>query len=264
MKHRKYLHIIVTCFCALVFIVVLAMKTNAQGLLRDNPYITLSPDGNAFTTNADETDTEWYDKGHTVYFQKDINLRETVKGEHYYNYIRTGQVPVGKWSVEHVYGSCIHRRKFQINSYHGVIFRKEICGESYYSGWLAYCADCGQRVADCYVYMSEETARNLPDLDMSMAYYYRCPHCTHLEQGVPAQATELDRKYPNILIISVNPTATQASYSIAKNAYARPQTLITITAPTTEEAVQFIADATTTLRSEFEKAERSRSNTYNA
>ena len=85
-----------------------------------------------------------------------------------------------------------------------------------------------------------------------------------VKQVEPAQATELDRKYPNILIISVNPTASQATYSIAKNAYARPQTLITITAPSTEEAIAFITDATTTLRAELEKAERNRSNTYNA
>lgn len=85
-----------------------------------------------------------------------------------------------------------------------------------------------------------------------------------VKQVEPARATELDRKYPNILIISINPTASQATYSIAKNAYARPQTLITITAPTKEEAVQFISEATTTLRAEFEKAERNRSNTYNS
>ena len=184
MKRRIYSYMIGTFLCALVFVFVLAMKTNAQVLLRDNPYITLSPDGKAFTTNADETNTEWYEKGYTVSFKESINLREIVKGEHYYDYIRIDQVPVGKWTVEHAPARCIHSRQFQINSYHGVAFRKEICWEAYYSGWMAYCADCGQRVVDCYFYMSEETARNLSNLDMSMAYYYRCPHCTHLEQGV--------------------------------------------------------------------------------
>ena len=85
-----------------------------------------------------------------------------------------------------------------------------------------------------------------------------------VKQVEPASATELDRKYPNILIISINPTASRATYSVAKNAYARPQTLITITAPSVAEAQAFITEATTTLRSEFEKAERQRSNTYNS
>ena len=85
-----------------------------------------------------------------------------------------------------------------------------------------------------------------------------------VKQVEPARATELDRKYPNILIISINPTASRATYSVAKNAYARPQTLITITAPSVAEAQAFITEATTTLRSEFEKAERQRSNTYNS
>ena len=85
-----------------------------------------------------------------------------------------------------------------------------------------------------------------------------------VKQVEPARATELDRKYGNILIISINNTASEATYSIAKNVYARPQTLITITAPSTEDAVEFVVAATPTLRSEFEKAERNRNNTQNA
>lgn len=85
-----------------------------------------------------------------------------------------------------------------------------------------------------------------------------------VKQVEPSRATELDRKYPNILIFSINPAASEATYSVAKNAYARPQTLITVTAPSVESAVKFITDVTSTLRSEFEKAERNRSNTYNA
>lgn len=84
-----------------------------------------------------------------------------------------------------------------------------------------------------------------------------------VKQVEPARATELDCKYGNILIISINNTASEATYSIAKNVYARPQTLITITAPSTEDAVEFVVAATPTLRSEFEKAERNRNNTQN-
>lgn len=184
MKRRILFYVIYIFVCALVFMSVFTVRASAQVLLRDNAYIKLSPDGNAFTTNADETDTEWYEKGYTVYIQKEISLGATKTGEHYYDYIRKDHVPVGWWCVEHVPGCCIHSREFLINRYHGVDFRKEICQKDYYSGWRAYCADCGQQVVYNYFYMSEETAENLTSLDMSMAYYYRCPHCTHLEQGV--------------------------------------------------------------------------------
>ena len=85
-----------------------------------------------------------------------------------------------------------------------------------------------------------------------------------VKQIEPNQATELDRKYPNVLTLSINPAASQASYSVAKNTYAYPQTLITITAPSVDSAIEFIADATPTIRAEFEKGERTSSNTYNA
>lgn len=85
-----------------------------------------------------------------------------------------------------------------------------------------------------------------------------------VKQVEPAKATELDRKYSNVLAISINPTVAEATYSVAKNTYARPQTLITVTAPSVESAVAFIDDATATLRTEFEKGERTTSNTYNA
>ena len=85
-----------------------------------------------------------------------------------------------------------------------------------------------------------------------------------VKQVEPAKATELDRKYSNVLAISINPTVAEATYSVAKNSYARPQTLITVTAPSVESAIAFINDATATLRAEFEKGERTTSNTYNA
>ena len=85
-----------------------------------------------------------------------------------------------------------------------------------------------------------------------------------VKQVEPAKATELDRKYSNVLVISINPTVAEPTYSVAKNTYARPQTLVTVTAPSVESAIAFIDDATATLRAEFEKGERTTSNTYNA
>ncbi len=184
MKRQVWFRFFCVLICALSLSCALWINSRAETVLRTNPYITLSPDKNAFTTNADDRDTEWYTRGYTVSIQSELNLRETKPGEHYYNVVRKGEVSVGKWVVEHVPARCVHNIVLKINHYHGVEFRKDICEVPYYSGWVAYCADCGQRVVDHYFYMSDETAGHLTSLDMSMAYYYRCPHCTHLEQGV--------------------------------------------------------------------------------
>ncbi len=183
MRRQMWFRLVCIFICVLGLSGTFWIKGQAATGFKTNPYITLSPDENAFTTNADEEETEWYTKGYTVSIQKELNLRETKQGEHYYDVIKKGEVPVGKWIVEHVPARCVHNMILKINSFHGVEFRKDICGEPYYSGWVSYCADCGQRVVDNYFYISDETAGYLKSLDMSMAYYYRCPHCTHLEQG---------------------------------------------------------------------------------
>ena len=85
-----------------------------------------------------------------------------------------------------------------------------------------------------------------------------------VKQVALASATELDRKYPNLLAISINPAAEQATYSVSKNIYARPQSVITITAPSVESATEFVKEATNTIRAEFERGERNKSNRANA
>ena len=85
-----------------------------------------------------------------------------------------------------------------------------------------------------------------------------------VKQTAPNMATELDKKYGNLLVFSINPAAQEATYSVSKNVYARPQTIITITAPSVEAATAFVKAATSTLRAEFEKAERNKSNRLNA
>ena len=152
------------------------------GLL-ENPKITFSPDGNAFTTNADEKNTEWYENGYTIHTGKQSALRTPKEGEHLYSVINDDKVNIGKWVVEHERGQCIHVRMVDVANFHGVRFDKNICFSDYYSGWMGYCADCNQKVTSGLFYMSDDTAITISELDMSMAYYYRCPHCTHLEQG---------------------------------------------------------------------------------
>ena len=174
----KCLIFIVLCLSGLI-----GKASEAEAGLLNNPYVTFSPDGNAFTTNADERNTKWYDAGYTINIDNVSTLGEPGIGEHLYTVIKTGDIPVNKWVVEHAPARCIHNQILTISNYHGVEFSKEICYREYYSGWMAYCADCNQKVVNRYIYMSAEAAKSIRKLDMSLAYYYRCPHCTHLEQG---------------------------------------------------------------------------------
>ena len=166
----------------LLFTYCAILEVNAS--VQDNPYITFSPDGEAFTTNADERNTVWYQNGYTVYTGKSSTLREVEKGEHLYAAIRKDHVPVKKWVVTYPSGQCIHDDKPGENYFHGVKYSTTSCFKPYYSGWIGYCADCDQKVINAFFYMSEQAALSLKELDMSLAYYYRCPWCTNLEMGV--------------------------------------------------------------------------------
>ncbi len=180
---RKYI------FCKILAAVILCLAgmcvpaLTAEAGLRENPFVTFSPDGQAFTTNADEKDTEWYKRGYTVYTGRTSALRDIKTGEHYYAAIKSTNVAIGKWMVDFERGRCIHS-KYLDTYFHGVQFSREVCYREYYSGWAAYCADCGQKVTDFHTYMSDEAAAAIDELDMTLGYYYRCPWCTKLEMGV--------------------------------------------------------------------------------
>ena len=53
-----------------------------------------------------------------------------------------------------------------------------------YSGWKAYCADCGEAITHSLLYMSKEAAASITQMQMGLTYYYLCPFCANLEQGV--------------------------------------------------------------------------------
>ncbi len=152
----------------------------------NSSYVSFSPDGKAWTTNAGDTDYTWYD-GDVAHTGIASSVRAVNAGEHYYSYRRTGTIPVGYWQVEHQHGHCVH------NAYpgaeweslwHGVPVKRNLCGGYYYSGWVAYCADCGERLTQL-VYMSKEAAYSIDYLDIGdMFYYYCCPWCENFEQGV--------------------------------------------------------------------------------
>ena len=157
-------------------------RQEAQASIWENPYVTFSPDGLAFTTNAGDRNIERFPKGYTVYTGMESILRSPEKGEHLYSVIVTGNVRVGKWVVDNA-GECMHNPGISISNFHGVTFAKSYCHGYYYSGWLGYCADCNQSTTP-YFYMSDEAAASLKELYIPLAYYYLCPWCTHLEQGV--------------------------------------------------------------------------------
>lgn len=164
------------------------MKIPAEAVYEGIANVSMSPDGNAFTTHSGDTDTEWYEQGYEVTTGITGHGRKPLEWEHFYETERTDTVPIGKWVVMHSTAKCIHKDYPIGNFYYGDTFGKKRCYTPYYSGWFAYCADCGEKLLHRYFYMSEETAKKLTHMDMTKGYYYKCPHCDNLEQGFEAQA----------------------------------------------------------------------------
>lgn len=156
---------------------------HVQAGVYDSPFVTFSPDGNAFTTNAEDRNYVWYEEGYCIDTGEVSSLKTPAAGEHVYTYINNGEAVVGKWIVEHKKGRCIHNAYPTEAFYYGVPFGTHKCFGNYYSGWRPYCVDCGELIGENLFYMSEQAAASIQRLDMSLAYYYRCPWCTNLEQG---------------------------------------------------------------------------------
>lgn len=166
----------------------------------NSPYVSFSPDGKAFTTCAGDRNYKWYDRNNstTVYTGIPASLRNLQRGEHYYRYERTGEIPVGSWKVVHRRGQCVHDG-YPDRDWHGIVFGKQKCRGYYYSGWRALCADCGEEIEPFSIYMSKEAAESIQYLDLGredepVSYYYLCPFCRNLEQGVtfsPHQCKEI-------------------------------------------------------------------------
>jgi len=173
--------------CMIICMLVQApMSARASGgTIRDSPYVTLTEDKKAWTTNAGDRNVQWYEKGYRVYTGIASSLRQLRQGEHYYSAGRQGSIPVGYWRVQWREGQCIHNGyPSNVDAYHGISFGRQYCQRPHFSGWQAYCADCGERMDDTFVYMSSEAASSISYLEMGdMSYYYLCPFCNNLEQG---------------------------------------------------------------------------------
>lgn len=164
-----------------------SVKVQAQTIY-DSPYVSFAPDGKAWTTNAHDTDVRWYTKGTTVYTDIASHIRALEAGEHYYYYARNGRIPIGKWEVADMGVNCCHMNYPPVSQpyYHGIAYVRNNCFRRHYSGWNAYCADCGSVIERANIYMSREAAESLTYFDIYswLDFYYLCPFCNNLEQGV--------------------------------------------------------------------------------
>ena len=184
-KRIRYFILAVVAVLLMILCCPFLLQTVYSQTVYDSPFVTLSPDGQAFTTNASDQNVEWYEYGTVVDTGVESSLRELKRGEHYYRAARYGGLPVGEWKVEYKNSTCCHTAYPPAGvPYHGLAFGRAVCKASYYSGWIAYCADCNETLLPYYVYMSEEAAATIKELDSALDYYYLCPFCTNLEQGV--------------------------------------------------------------------------------
>lgn len=177
---------------AVLFLVLLhcpALTVSAAAkTIYNSPYVAFSPDGQAWTfqealstgSTAGKPDY-WYARGETIDTGIASGLRSPEEGEHYYSKKRDGVIPVGRWEVKHPYAQCIHPEKDW--RFHGIGYRADCCQASYYSGWFAYCADCGQPVAPVLIYGSKKAVSSVSYIDCDLDHYYCCPTCGHIEQG---------------------------------------------------------------------------------
>ncbi len=170
-------------FCIIAGLLFCEARVQAETIY-DSPYVVLSPDGQAWTTNAGDRDCVQYNTTTVVHTGIGSSLRQLATGEHYYRVEVGGTIPIGEWKVIHKYGQCIHN-SYPKEDYHGIDYNTHKCLRYFYSGWLPYCADCGEVVPreGMLFYMSYGAAASIHYMETNMDYYYCCPFCSNLEQG---------------------------------------------------------------------------------
>lgn len=89
-------------------------------------------------------------------------------------------------------------------------------------------------------------------------------HFDIVKQIEPGEASELDKKYGNILILSINPSVEEPTMEIIRNRYAYPQTIVVVSAGNQASATEFITASALDIRDVFETARRKQSNNYYA
>ena len=140
----------------------------------------------------------WLPEGTTVFTGIASSLRELNVGEHYYRVDRTGEVPVGRWIVSWEAGHCVHLGN-KTHEWMGLSIGDHVCRGAYDSGWLCYCADCGERLLSALVYAPKDRIETVRYVNMDYGYYYICPNpaCRHLENEGYAVPHQCKRISPN-------------------------------------------------------------------
>lgn len=85
------------------------------------------------------------------------------------------------------------------------------------------------------------------------SYFYILGHKSH------AEASNMERKYGNLISINIDPVYTEPTLKVEDNVYARPQVVISVNAPTIESAKRFIEEHGAEIAGHFEIGERNRS-----
>ncbi len=143
--------------------------------------VTISPDGQAWTTDYMDKNTKQMPEGYVVSTGVESARPTLQTGEHYYRAYAEKTVPVSKWVVQWSRAQCIH--SFVGQNYYGFETADGICERYYHSGWFAYCAFCEEPVAEINIYASLDTIQNITSMPAESNYLYICPHCNGLEQG---------------------------------------------------------------------------------
>ncbi|MBQ3043646.1 MAG: DUF4837 family protein [Alistipes sp.] len=79
-----------------------------------------------------------------------------------------------------------------------------------------------------------------------------------VKQADPDKVTEIDYKSSNIFRVSIDPTFTSPTTGVTTDVYGYPQTIVTVHAPSTAVAAEYIRLSAPELRYIFEQAERDR------
>ncbi len=166
----------------------------------ENLGATISPNGLGWTLDRGAQKVEKAEVGTCILTGQKSALGEVGPGYHFYEYKRTGEVPIGAWQVTMERGKCIHTlgersyANLKASGYLGLTYpdKESTCGAYYMPGWTGLCADCGEPVLATgekgyekpfYIYGSRKSVTAITSLNVNMDYYYQCPFCSHLEQG---------------------------------------------------------------------------------
>lgn len=200
-----------------VLVGLLAGGRVQAGTIYDSPYVSFSPDGKAWTTNAGDTNVVWYkaDGSDDVKVHGKRELADCGVGEHYYAYIRQGIIPVSEWRVSLSRVNCCHNNYTTDTRYHGVEFVKQPCGKEHFSAWYPVCADCGMPITKIHFYMSKAAAKSLDYLELGKEcyYYYLCPFNRNLEQGTDLKSHECRKVSKNQYRVVYHPNAGEEAYT---------------------------------------------------